>query len=65
MNVGQYLRMGMLVCQNKGVAGKLEDAGYIMKEKQGRQNIYTITDSVKYVACASGLVEKARSINYN
>ena len=55
----------MLVCLNKGVAGKLEDAGYIMKEKQGRQNIYTITDSVKYVACASGLVEKARPINYN
>jgi len=58
-------KIGMLMRLNKGISGKLEDAGYILKEKRGRQNIYKITDSGKYVACASGLVENARSISYN
>jgi len=50
-------KIGMLMRLNKGITGKLEDAGYIVKEKRGRENIYRITDSGKYVACVSGLVE--------
>ena len=50
-------KIGMLMRLNKGITGKLEDAGYIVKEKRGRENLYRITDSGKYVACASGLVE--------
>ena len=41
---------------NKGITGKLEDLGYISKEKRGRENVYHITDSGKYVACVSGLL---------
>lgn len=55
-------KIGMLMRLNKGIAGKLEDAGYIMKEKRGRENIYRITDSGKYVTCASGLIERERTI---
>ena len=42
---------------NKGITAKLEAAGYIAKEKRGRENIYSITESGKYVACVSGLIE--------
>ncbi len=51
-------KIGMLMRLNKGITGKLEDAGYLVKEKRGRENVYKITDSGKYVACASGLVKK-------
>ncbi len=50
-------KIGMLMRLNKGITGKLEAAGYIVKEKRGRENLYRITDSGKYVACVSGLVE--------
>ncbi len=49
-------KIGMLMRLNKGITGKLEDSGYIVKEKRGRENLYRITDSGKYVACASGLL---------
>ena len=52
-------KIGMLMRLNKGIMGKLEDSGYIVKERRGRENIYGITDSGKYVACASGLLERA------
>lgn len=52
-------KIGMLMRLNKGITGKLEDSGYIFKEKRGRENIYRITDSGKYVACVSGLLERA------
>jgi hypothetical protein len=52
-------KIGMLMRLNKGITGKLEDSGYIVKEKRGRENIYRITDSGKYVACVSGLLERA------
>jgi hypothetical protein len=50
-------KIGMLMRLNKGITGKLEDAGYIVKEKRGRENVFRITDSGKYVACASGLLD--------
>jgi len=50
-------KIGMLMRLNKGITGKLEDAGYIIKEKRGRENLYRISDSGKYVACVSGLLE--------
>ena len=49
-------KITVLMRLNKGVTGKLEKAGYIMKEKRGRENIYRITESGKYVACVSGIV---------
>jgi len=52
----------MLMRLNKGITGKLEDAGYIAKEKRGRENVYTITDSGEYVACVSGLMEIEESL---
>lgn len=50
-------KIGMHMRLNKGITGKLEAAGYIAKEKRGRENIYSITESGKYVACVSGLIE--------
>ena len=50
-------KIGMLMRLNKGITGKLEDAGYIVKEKRGRENLYRISDSGKYVACVSGFLE--------
>jgi len=55
-------KIGMLMRLNKGITGKLEDAGYIAKEKRGRENVYTITDSGEYVACVSGLMEIEESL---
>ena len=49
-------KITLLMRLNKGITGKLESAGYITKEKRGRENLYRITESGKYVACASGLV---------
>jgi Domain of unknown function (DUF6293)/DUF6293 C-terminal winged helix domain len=58
-------KIGMLMRLNKGITGKLEAAGYIVKEKRGRENLYMITDSGKYVACVSGLVEAAPRNPFN
>ena len=55
-------KIGMLMRLNKGITGKLEDAGYIAKEKRGRENVYTVTDSGEYVACVSGLMEIEESL---
>jgi len=42
---------------NRGEKIGMEDAGYISKEKRGRENVYSVTDSGEYVACVSGLME--------
>lgn len=52
-------KMTLLMRLNKGVSQKLEDAGYISKERLGRENIFRITESGKYVACVSGRLEDA------
>ena len=49
-------KITLLMRLNKGITGKLETAGYIKKEKRGRENVFTITESGKYVACVSGLL---------
>ncbi len=49
-------KITLLMRLNKGITGKLETAGYISKEKRGRENLFNITDSGKYVACVSGLL---------
>ncbi len=49
-------KITILMRLNKGITGKLEAAGYITKEKRGRENLYHITESGKYVACVSGLL---------
>ena len=46
-------KISLLMRLNKGITGKLEAAGYISKEKRGRENLYMITESGKYVASAS------------
>ena len=50
-------KISLLMRLTKGITGKLEDAGHITKEKRGRENVYSITESGKYVACVSGLIE--------
>jgi hypothetical protein len=50
-------KISMLMRLTKGITGKLEDSGYITKERRGRKNIYGITESGKYVACVSGLLD--------
>jgi hypothetical protein len=50
-------KISLLMRLNKGITGKLEDAGHITKEKRGRENVFSITESGKYVACVSGLLE--------
>jgi hypothetical protein len=52
-------KMTLLMRLNKGVTQKLEDADYISKEKLGRENIFRITESGKYVACVSGYLTDA------
>jgi len=49
-------KITLLMRLNKGITGKLENAGYITKEKRRRENLYHITESGKYVACVSGLL---------
>ncbi len=50
-------KISLLMRLNKGITGKLEEAGHITKEKRGRENVFSITESGKYVACVSGLLE--------
>jgi len=49
-------KISLLMRLNKGITWKLEEAGYLRKEKRGRENLYSITESGKYVACVSGLL---------
>ena len=49
-------KIGLLMRLNKGITGKLEKVGYIRKERRGRENVYSITESGRYVACISGLL---------
>lgn len=49
-------KVSVLMRLNKGITGKLEKVGYIRKERLGRENIYYITESGRYVACISGLL---------
>jgi len=46
-----------LVKLNKGILDRLEKSGYITRDKLGRYNTITITDSGKYVAHISGLLK--------
>ncbi|MCW4048218.1 MAG: hypothetical protein NWE89_00640 [Candidatus Bathyarchaeota archaeon] len=41
---------------NKSITWKLEEAGYMIREKRGHENVYSITESEKYVACVSGFL---------
>ena len=38
----------------KKYLGPLEASGYIKRERSGRNNIITITESGKYIACIAG-----------
>jgi hypothetical protein len=49
-------KISLLMRLNKGITWKLEEARYLRKEKRGRENLYSITESGKYVACVSGLL---------
>jgi hypothetical protein len=59
--LGRGERVGLLMRLNKGITGKLEKVGYIVKERQGRENVFGITESGKYVACVSGLLGEVES----
>ncbi len=48
--IGQNIRL------EKKYLGNLESSGYIQRKRSGRNNIFTITESGKYVACISGLL---------
>ena len=52
----RYGKITLLMRLNKGITSKIEDYGYVTKEKRGRENLYSITESGKYVACVSGLL---------
>lgn len=41
---------------NKGILEKLENEGYITRERLGKNNIIKITDSGRYIAYLSGLI---------
>lgn len=56
-NLNRSEKITILMRLNKGITGKLETAGYITKVKRGRENLYQITESGKYVACVSGLLD--------
>jgi len=49
-------KITLLMRLNKGVTEKLEALGHVTKEKRGRENLYHITESGKYIACISGLL---------
>jgi predicted transcriptional regulator len=51
-------KISVLMRLNKGITSKLEKMGYLTKEKRGRDNIYRITESGKYIACISGLIKE-------
>jgi hypothetical protein len=51
-------KISVLMRLNKGITSKLETMGYLTKEKRGRDNIYRITESGKYIACISGLIKE-------
>ncbi|MFA6332498.1 MAG: DUF6293 family protein [Methanoregula sp.] len=46
--IGQNIRL------EKKYLGNLESSGYIQRKRSGRNNIITLTESGKYVACISG-----------
>jgi hypothetical protein len=54
--LGRGEKISLLMRLNKGITAKLEDAGYVAKERHGRENVFRITESGKYVACVSGLL---------
>jgi len=49
-------KITLLMRLNKGVTEKLEALGHVTKERRGRESIYHVTESGKYVACISGLL---------
>jgi len=49
---------------NRSIMNKLLLFGYVSKEKSGKETIYSITESGKYIACISGLLnENSNSIS--
>jgi len=50
-------KINCLMKLNKGILEKLEENGYIKRVKIGKYNEITITDSGKYIAYISGLLE--------
>ena len=42
---------------NRNVLDKMEALGYIVKKKIGRENEIELTESGRYIACVSGLLE--------
>ena len=42
---------------SRRILGDLEDLGYIKKIKNGRDNMYAVTQSGKYIAGVSGLLD--------
>lgn len=51
------LQSNYLMKLNKGYLTKLEQSGYITRKKVGRNTVVNITDSGKYCACISGMME--------
>jgi predicted transcriptional regulator len=49
-------KINYLMKLNKGILEKLENSGYIIREKTGRFSLIRITESGKYVAHISGLL---------
>jgi len=54
--LGRAEKITLLMRLNKGVTEKLEALGHVRKERRGRESVYHMTESGKYVACISGLL---------
>ena len=59
-SMGHYdkrrVQSNYLMKLNKGYLTKLEQAGYIVKNKVGRNSVIQVTDSGRYMAYVSGRV---------
>lgn len=55
-NLSRSDKTSIIMKVNRNILNKLENSGYIHKNKLGRENEYRLTESGKYIANISGLI---------
>lgn len=60
-NITRKDRTRITMMLNRSVMDKLLSSGYVLKEKLSKETIYSITESGKYIACISGLLDENSS----
>lgn len=63
-NITRKERTRITMMLNRSVMDKLLSSGYVLKEKSKKETIYSITESGKYIACISGLLDENLSYNF-